>query len=66
MSSHESTQQKTPSRGMGKSSAIPQAELDWGFVEDEPNAHKVKKQSSQIAKELSDLVVYVQVRISYV
>ncbi|XP_075223466.1 1-phosphatidylinositol 4,5-bisphosphate phosphodiesterase epsilon-1-like isoform X4 [Lycorma delicatula] len=60
MSSHESAQ-KTPSRPAGKSPAIAsQPDIDWAVHEDEANAHKVKKQSSQIAKELSDLVIYVQ------
>lgn len=61
MSSHESAL-KTPLRGSGKSPAVPQADIDWsGYLEDEPNIHKAKKQSSQIAKDLSDLVIYVQV-----
>ena len=60
MSSHESAQ-KTPSRAAGRSPAIPQADVDWGFNEDETNITKAKKQSSQIAKELSDLIIYVQV-----
>uniref|UniRef100_A0A8D9BY52 Phosphoinositide phospholipase C n=2 Tax=Cacopsylla melanoneura TaxID=428564 RepID=A0A8D9BY52_9HEMI len=33
-------------------------ELDWAALEEE--AHKAKKQSTQIAKELSDLIIYVQ------
>lgn len=61
MSSHESAL-KTPLRGSGKSPAAHQADIDWsGYLEDEPNIHKAKKQSSQIAKDLSDLVIYVQV-----
>lgn len=61
MSSHESAQ-KTAMRGQGKSSAVPLTDIDWsGYLEDESNVHKAKKQSSQIAKELSDLVIYVQV-----
>lgn len=64
MSSHESAQ-KTAMRGQGKSSAVPLTDIDWsGYLEDEPNVHKAKKQSSQIAKELSDLVIYVQVTCS--
>ncbi|XP_046688497.1 uncharacterized protein LOC124374291 isoform X3 [Homalodisca vitripennis] len=60
MSSHESAQ-KTPLRGQGKSPAAPQVDIDWsGYMEDELSLPKAKKQSSQIAKELSDLVIYVQ------
>ena len=55
LSSHDSTL-KTPSRSTGKSPASQQQlEMDW-VMEDEANAHKAK-----IARELSDIVVYVQV-----
>jgi hypothetical protein len=37
------------------------ADVDWTDVEDS-QLQKPKKQSSQIAKELSDMVIYVQVR----
>ncbi|XP_024084473.1 1-phosphatidylinositol 4,5-bisphosphate phosphodiesterase epsilon-1-like isoform X1 [Cimex lectularius] len=57
LSSHDSAL-KTPSRSIGKISQP--ADIDWALLEDDQNAHKAKKQSSQIARELSDIVVYVQ------
>ncbi|KAL1122754.1 hypothetical protein AAG570_003081, partial [Ranatra chinensis] len=56
LSSHDSTL-KTPSSSI--SHPFQTAEIDWSMFEDE-TVHKAKKQSSQIARELSDLVVYVQ------
>ncbi|XP_073996296.1 uncharacterized protein isoform X2 [Rhodnius prolixus] len=59
LSSHDSML-KTPSRSMGKPAVTQPSDIDWGLLEDEPNIHKAKKQSSQIARELSDLVIYIQ------
>lgn len=61
LSSHDSML-KTPSRSMGKPAVTQPSDIDWGLLEDEPNIHKAKKQSSQIARELSDLVIYIQVK----
>lgn len=47
---------------MGKPAVTQPSDIDWGLLEDEPNIHKAKKQSSQIARELSDLVIYIQVK----
>lgn len=51
LSSHESGIKAKPKHNVN--------ELDWAALEEE--AHKAKKQSTQIAKELSDLINYVQV-----
>jgi len=41
-----------------------QRDFDWGQEDDFSPQSKTKKQSSQIAKELSDLVIYIQVRFA--
>jgi hypothetical protein len=68
MSSHDSMiRSERASVGMisqlprGQPCKGPTADVDWTDVEDS-QPQKPKKQSSQIAKELSDMVVYVQVR----
>lgn len=59
VSSHDSTLHTNKS-DVG---LIPGGRLDWGIpTEDDFGPAKLKKQSSQIAKELSDLVIYIQVR----
>ncbi|RZF45196.1 hypothetical protein LSTR_LSTR009967 [Laodelphax striatellus] len=67
MSSHESAQKAVlPRRSPAAVAAAvtaSQPDVDWsmGLHEDDASTgHKQKKQSSQIAKELSDLVVYIQ------
>jgi len=68
MSSHDSMI-RSERASMGMIGQLPRgqfykghtADVDWADVEDS-QPQKPKKQSSQIAKELSDMVIYVQVR----
>lgn len=68
MSSHDSMI-RSERASMGMIGQLPRgqpckghtADVDWTDVEDS-QPQKPKKQSSQIAKELSDMVIYVQVR----
>lgn len=68
MSSHDSMI-RSERASMGTIGQLPRgqpykghtADLEWTDVEDS-QPQKPKKQSSQIAKELSDMVIYVQVR----
>jgi hypothetical protein len=68
MSSHESmVRSERASMGMigqlprGQPYKIHTADVDWTDAEDS-QPQKPKKQSSQISKELSDIVIYIQVR----
>jgi hypothetical protein len=68
MSSHESMiRLERASMGMigqlprGQPYKMQTGDTDWTDVED-AQPQKPKKQSSQIAKELSDMVIYIQVR----
>lgn len=57
LSSHD-----TPSRNTTKTSLqLTEAEWNGAAAEDDVVVQKSKKQSTQIAKELSDIIIYVQV-----